>query len=67
MRQIMDNIFNEILQGIKKKWPSLIDDINELEKIPSHLPLNVFPCYRQTLYHINKNCFPLSEAITILI
>lgn len=62
MKQILDEVFSAILQGVINKWPELIGDINELKQIPSNLPLNIFPCYRQTLDHITKNCFSLPKV-----
>lgn len=62
MKQILDGVFNTILQGVLKRWPELIKDINELKKVPGNLPLNIFPCYRQTLDHIIKNCFSLPKV-----
>jgi len=57
MRQNLDKILDAILQEIVKQWPTTITDIDELKEIPDDLPLNIFPCYRQTLNCIIKNCF----------
>lgn len=62
MKQILDRVFNEILQGVIKQWPELIYDIDKLKQIPGNLPLNIFPCYRQILNHITNNCFSLSKV-----
>lgn len=58
----MDGVFNAILQGVIKKWSELNGNINELKQIPSNLPLDIFPCYRQTLDHITKHCFALPKV-----
>lgn len=62
MKKILDGVFSAILQGVIKKWSELIGDINELKQIPSNLPLDIFPCYRQTLDHITKHCFSLPKV-----
>ncbi|XP_060880639.1 legumain-like isoform X2 [Metopolophium dirhodum] len=61
MRKIMDRTFNTILRSVIKKLPGFIGHIDELKELPSNLPLNVFPCYRQTLDHITANCFSLPK------
>jgi len=61
MRQNVDKIINTILREIVKQWP--IFDTNELKDIPNSLPLNVFPCYRQTLNSITENCFSLPKVL----
>jgi hypothetical protein len=62
MKNIMDQIFDAILQGVIKRWPGFIGNINELKKLPRNLPLNVFPCYRRNLDLINENCFSLPKV-----
>lgn len=58
----MDSIFNTILQSVIKKFPGFIGHIDELKELPKSLPLNIFPCYRQTLDHITTNCFSLPKV-----
>lgn len=58
----MDKVLNAIVRDVMKQYPSIISDINELKKLPSNLPLNVFPCYRQSLDHIINNCFSLPKV-----
>jgi len=62
MRKIMDKTFNTILRSVIKQLPGFIGHIDELKELPSNLPLNVFPCYRQTLDHITANCFSLPKV-----
>lgn len=60
----MDRVINLILQGVIKKLSNLNGtSLQELKEYPSHLPLDVFPCYRQTLDHITKNCFSLPKVM----
>ncbi|VVC45938.1 Peptidase C13, legumain [Cinara cedri] len=62
MRKIMDRVFNGILQGVVRKFPNFNNiNLTELREYPSRLPLDVFPCYRQTLDQITKNCFSLPK------
>ncbi|XP_022183096.1 legumain-like isoform X2 [Myzus persicae] len=63
MRKVMDRTFSTILQKVIKQLPGFIGHIDELKELPSNLPLNVFPCYRQTLDHITANCFSLPKNI----
>lgn len=63
MRQTMSKVFKNILQGVIKQWPNFMGDIHEFQELPSHLPLHVFPCYRQTLDHIMNNCFSLPQVL----
>ncbi|XP_025198389.1 vacuolar-processing enzyme-like isoform X2 [Melanaphis sacchari] len=63
MRKIMDRVFNTILQNVMKQLPQFIGHVDELKEFPSNLPLNVFPCYRQTLDCITTNCFSLPKNI----
>lgn len=58
----MDRTFNTILRSVIKQLPGFIGHIDELKELPSNLPLNVFPCYRQTLDHITTNCFSLPKV-----
>jgi len=62
MRKIMDRTLNTILQSVIQQLPGFIGHIDELKELPSNLPLNVFPCYRQTLEHITTNCFSLPKV-----
>lgn len=62
MRRNFDEILNAILREIVKQLPIGIADIDELKEIPYDLPLNVFPCYRQTLNYITANCFSLPKV-----
>lgn len=62
MGRVIDEIFDSILQGVTEKWPSINENIDEFKEAPSNLPLNIFPCYRKTLEHISKDCFPLPEV-----
>lgn len=58
----MDQVFDAILRDVIKRWPRFIGSINEFKRLPRNLPLNVFPCYRQTLDLIIKNCFSLPKV-----
>lgn len=60
----MDRVFDDILRGVIKKWPDFnnVIDLTQLDEYPSRLQLDVFPCYRRTLDHITKNCFPLFKV-----
>ncbi|CAH1731597.1 unnamed protein product [Aphis gossypii] len=63
MRKMMYKVFNTILQNVIKQLPGFVEHIDELKELPSNLPLNVFPCYRQTLDYITTNCFSLPKNI----
>lgn len=58
----IDTILNNILQGVIKRWPSFVGDVNEFKEVPGHLPLAIFPCYKQILNDITKYCFPLPKV-----
>lgn len=62
MKETIDQVFDAILWGVTKRWPRFIGSIKEFKSIPRSLPLNVFPCYRQTLDIITKNCFSLPKV-----
>lgn len=58
----MDRTLNTILQRVIQQLPGFIGHIDELKELPINLPLNTFPCYRQTLEYITTNCFSLPKV-----